>query len=374
MDLFENSTVYFTKDGRPIQIRHFRDDEESTDYTDITNVYATVDGNCVGSGKYDEKENSFRGIDVDSEYRRQGIATAIYDYLVSLGYFVRPSSSLSPDGELFWANRRGKLVETALSSSSFIQEVVSKVEGVTNQIERGGVRIQDGDWELIFRPENDAVELHMIKVHFSARRSGTGKWLMNLICAAADKHATKLVLVADTSSGDDWLPAWYEGYGFKIVKKAKWGPRLERLPRSAVEEGYALETSYGTIQRFDSTPTYFVSHEDSEGKQYPVWLNPSVNTLKLCIGKHSARGIINENGDIYVWEQINLYHSNVLEQVTSLRDFITVMFYPDEIGVKFGAENPEPFTDPHWLPIMQGSRLLNRAYGPDMTIVNENWG
>lgn len=110
MNLFEGKQ-FLTKDGRPITINHFVDDEESTDYYEIIDVYAQVDGDTVGSGKFDTDEGSFRGIHVDDDFRRQGIATAIYDYVENYIGYVRPSQHLEPDGELFWAARRRKLKE-----------------------------------------------------------------------------------------------------------------------------------------------------------------------------------------------------------------------------------------------------------------------
>ena len=108
MNLLES---FKTKDGRPIRVWH----EENTEYTDIGydpnwDVYASVDGKTVGSGWF--TDDHFCGVQVSERFRRLGVATALYDYMEGLGYYVRPSpNGQEPDGEAFWAARKGTVEE-----------------------------------------------------------------------------------------------------------------------------------------------------------------------------------------------------------------------------------------------------------------------
>ena len=103
IDLINEST---TKDGREIHVWH----EETTQHADLDydpnwDVYAAIDGKVVGSGWF--TDDHFNGVDVNENYRRLGVASAIYDYVESLGFHVRPSpNGQEPDGEAFWAARK----------------------------------------------------------------------------------------------------------------------------------------------------------------------------------------------------------------------------------------------------------------------------
>jgi hypothetical protein len=60
----------------------------------------------VGYSIFNEDKSYFEFIKVFDDYRRQGVATAIYNYVETLGYKVKPSHNLEPDGEEFWKNRK----------------------------------------------------------------------------------------------------------------------------------------------------------------------------------------------------------------------------------------------------------------------------
>lgn len=104
------SESFTTKDGRPIKIWHEEHDEDNEEgaliiYDPNWDVYAEVDGKVVGSGWF--TDDHFSGIQVSEAYRRMGIATALYDYVESLGCYVRPSpNGQEPDGAAFWDARK----------------------------------------------------------------------------------------------------------------------------------------------------------------------------------------------------------------------------------------------------------------------------
>ncbi len=112
INIILNESKYKTKSGDIIKIKHKINQEETEseseyygEYYEIIDVTASINGKIIGWGKYSSDEMSFRGIEVRKEYRRLGIASAMYDYMTDKGYYVRSSDHLEPDGEAFWNNR-----------------------------------------------------------------------------------------------------------------------------------------------------------------------------------------------------------------------------------------------------------------------------
>lgn len=105
MNLTESASRFVArlKDGREIHLDHVEDNEDDLE---CLGVYAVLDGVTIGSGKYDVDEGCFRGVDVRKEFRRLGVATAMYDYVKNMGFSVRPSPYLEPDGQAFWSTRK----------------------------------------------------------------------------------------------------------------------------------------------------------------------------------------------------------------------------------------------------------------------------
>jgi Acetyltransferase (GNAT) family len=95
---------FLLKNGNTVVVHSFNDFEEN-----CLSVYATVDGELVAEGKFDPERQYFRGIEVKSEFRRQGIASAIYTYITDAGYEIRPSNNVLPDGLMFWATWNNRL-------------------------------------------------------------------------------------------------------------------------------------------------------------------------------------------------------------------------------------------------------------------------
>lgn len=73
---------------------------------------ATLNGDIVATGEVvdnDDGTANVQDIVVKDEYRRQGIATMIYDHIEKeLGVSLEPSSDLTDMGYQFWADRRSK--------------------------------------------------------------------------------------------------------------------------------------------------------------------------------------------------------------------------------------------------------------------------
>ena len=67
------------------------------------------DGTQIGRVEFSIEGKNLQAdqVVVNPEFRRQGIATMMYDYAESLGNTIVPSMLLSPDSEAFW-NARNK--------------------------------------------------------------------------------------------------------------------------------------------------------------------------------------------------------------------------------------------------------------------------
>jgi GNAT superfamily N-acetyltransferase len=81
------------------------------DYGVIT-AKAYKDGLNVGGAHLESKGKNkpFQADDlyVIEQYRKQGIARTIYDYIEKLGFKIEISNELTPDGQAFWKSRKNK--------------------------------------------------------------------------------------------------------------------------------------------------------------------------------------------------------------------------------------------------------------------------
>lgn len=94
--------VVLLKDGSKAEVRMWEGDPEGR-----IHLWVERDGVELGSGSYDPEAESFVSIDTLPTYRRIGVATAIYDFLASHGYPIKPSIAVQPDGWAFWNARDG---------------------------------------------------------------------------------------------------------------------------------------------------------------------------------------------------------------------------------------------------------------------------
>ena len=90
----------------------------------------TKDGRKLGRGVFKDMGDTIEAIkiDVDDRYRRQGIATLIYDYAEELGNDIEPSDEQTDDGQAFWSQRRpnsDQLDEYIVRSGDDISSVLS---------------------------------------------------------------------------------------------------------------------------------------------------------------------------------------------------------------------------------------------------------
>jgi GNAT superfamily N-acetyltransferase len=72
-------------------------------------AYATSHGRRLGYAEFDREGNTLVPYDlaVMDEYRGQGIAAVIYNYVKSLGFKIKASPDQTDDGKYFWRKNRG---------------------------------------------------------------------------------------------------------------------------------------------------------------------------------------------------------------------------------------------------------------------------
>ena len=74
---------------------------------DILYVHVTSDGSDVGGARFKKIDGVWTGdiVHVYPQFRRQGVATKIYDYAEELVGKINPSKTLKPKGKKFWSSR-----------------------------------------------------------------------------------------------------------------------------------------------------------------------------------------------------------------------------------------------------------------------------
>ncbi|CAB4241825.1 hypothetical protein UFOVP71_363 [uncultured Caudovirales phage] len=91
----------------------------------------TKDGRKLGRGVFNDMGDSVEAasIDVDERYRRQGIASLIYDYAEELGNDVEPSDKQTDDGQAFWSHRRPEEQAAGVNEAKKLSKYVRIVKG-----------------------------------------------------------------------------------------------------------------------------------------------------------------------------------------------------------------------------------------------------
>lgn len=89
------------------EIADIETDHEHSPKHKMVNVYAAIDGKTVGHGVYSTEHEEMRHVEVHPDYRRRGVATAIYKHLHKHGWKTKPSGTLTSQGKKMWNS--GKL-------------------------------------------------------------------------------------------------------------------------------------------------------------------------------------------------------------------------------------------------------------------------
>lgn len=68
-----------------------------------------INGQSAVAGEFQREpfgdKGSVEEIVVAQQFRRKGVATAVYDAFADMGFRVVPSDDVRPDGQRFWASR-----------------------------------------------------------------------------------------------------------------------------------------------------------------------------------------------------------------------------------------------------------------------------
>jgi GNAT superfamily N-acetyltransferase len=95
---------------------------------DMLYVHATSDGTDVGGARFKKIDGVWTGdiVHVYPQFRRQGVATKIYDYAEELVGKIIPSKTLKPKGKKFWSSRdtQGVAEDETLDEGPFVQRIV----------------------------------------------------------------------------------------------------------------------------------------------------------------------------------------------------------------------------------------------------------
>ncbi len=142
-------------------------------------VYAKVNGHTIGSAQIPYEDSAFRGIVVDEDFRRLGVATALYNYAEKLfGFKLTPSDTLEPDGEAFWKARMSEsadLLEYKMFNVTYYGTELPLIEnptrselaGMVARADRRGV--VDGK-NLFIANAGSVVHEDIVKMAFSIGR------------------------------------------------------------------------------------------------------------------------------------------------------------------------------------------------------------
>jgi len=105
----------FTKEGKKTtNINGIEISVEWVLYNDygVISAKAVKDGLAIGGAHLESKGKNtpFKADDlyVIPQYQKQGVATAIYNYIEKLGFKIEISDQLTPDGQAFWNARKIK--------------------------------------------------------------------------------------------------------------------------------------------------------------------------------------------------------------------------------------------------------------------------
>lgn len=128
-------------------------------------------------------------------------------------------------------------------------------------------------------------------------------------------------------------------------------------------------------QRYDSKPAYMVPYEDNEEASdqgpFPVWENPSRNTFKRIIenGHGAARGLIFDDGRVMIWDQRDLYHSDVGAAIQN-GEYIPMQFFTDQASCKCYDVDEKDY---HGKDEALIRAALRRYYPADFRLTEFNW-
>jgi GNAT superfamily N-acetyltransferase len=89
---------------------------------DMLYVHASQDGSDAGGARFKKIDGEWTGdiVHVYPQFRRQGIATKMYNYAEDLVGKIIPSKTLKPKGKKFWASRVDRKIDESTESTNHV--------------------------------------------------------------------------------------------------------------------------------------------------------------------------------------------------------------------------------------------------------------
>jgi predicted GNAT family acetyltransferase len=103
----KNNNRVKLKTGETISLE-VKDVIKSSNYTSLSVIAYSDSGSKIGQVYFDSEETNNKNkltssdTSIKPEWRRKGVATAMYQYVKDLGYEVLPSSDQTPEGAEFF--------------------------------------------------------------------------------------------------------------------------------------------------------------------------------------------------------------------------------------------------------------------------------
>ena len=207
-------------------------------------VYATSHGRRLGYVEFDRDGNILVPYDlaVSDEYRGQGIAAVMYDYVKSLGFTIKASPEQTDAGKYFWKKNRGskRVWESTepTQAQQFIDSVYSQYpDWPYGQADKVMVWGEGEDQQFAafkLKPGTapDTVEIDWIMAG-PEQRKGVGSRAIKELQRQAQAAGIKLTLFpwAKGQISQASLTKLYKRHGFKPVAKGakpmRWEPQLD---------------------------------------------------------------------------------------------------------------------------------------------------
>jgi hypothetical protein len=125
---------------------------------------------------------------------------------------------------------------------------------------------------------------------------------------------------------------------------------------------------------------YAVVTFDEDSDLAHVFRNPPAELLKRIIGRFDCRALLDHNGILYAWPELNCYHddvSNNLDIGYTISLMLTNPASPHDhakVCVKGVNSAPEPLSDEDILKLLHTNRGLVSLYGENFAVDSYDWG
>jgi len=269
---------------------------------DMLYVHATSDGTDVGGARFKKIDGAWTGdiVHVYPQFRRQGIATKIYDYAEDLVGKIIPSKTLKPKGKKFWDNRDNQGVAEGLTEArdslfAFVKRhfptwpdyvlkdfLYPQAKGIRDQAElddflkRNKQDFGDCKWTLTKLPITFDIFTPKTQRMLASREGGSSNPFQ--VPRDAERHALQSqmiqqkgvsaepIIVAKLSNGYDLIEGWHRTIQhLKAFPQGYTGPawvctgatyKSESVKQGVAEEEVKEVTKQSAIKQYQDIQNY----------------------------------------------------------------------------------------------------------------------